>query len=329
MTDMIFSERRLKEICGRAAERAEQWMLEHLKSMYKGNTPDDPMKYYKWPLALEERGRRDDARQLLRWIGQKCMTQSGDILSARSGFHDEFHTYANLWLVLAAIRLGEKQFLERALDFLLKWHNKNRGGLITNPHVAETDLTEDPLSTSFLGWAACDLGDEDLASSALDYLRKWFDQTVDNGRLWLRTSPDGALICHVPAGADPSIYVIELGKLNESYYFLGSICFFLANYIKAFGRGGALEMAEKIACLLEDIGTRPLHTIWAAKVAPGCVALYNVTSGQRFLDIAKPVIQAVLKGQSPEGYWLKNNQPWITISAEQCYWLSVISELLS
>jgi hypothetical protein len=41
-----------------------------------------------------------------------------------------------------------------------------------------------------------------------------------------------------------------------------------------------------------------------------------------------PVIKAVLAGQAEEGYWLKDGKPWITVSAEQCYWLTLIREAL-
>jgi hypothetical protein len=176
--------------------------------------------------------------------------------------------------------------------------------------------------------AACSLKDEGLANSVLYYLKSWVNQPIEQDRLWLRTSQDGSLISKIPTGADSSTWVIELGKNDESYYFLGSICFFLARYMETFNNGKALRLAKQIAEILENIGPKALNTIWAAKVAPGCTALYAVTSEQRFLDIAQPVIQAVLAGQTPDGYWLKNNKPWVTVSAEQCYWLSGISKRL-
>lgn len=89
-----------------------------------------------------------------------------------------------------------------------------------------------------------------------------------------------------------------------------------------------LPLAEKYAGLLEMAGENALSTIWAAKVAPGCTALYSVTQNERFFNLAKPVINAVLNGQHPDGYWLKNGIPWVTVSAEQCFWLTDIAKRL-
>ena len=249
----------LKGICEDAASKAQAWMLTHLKNLYRTETVRDPMKYYKWPLALAKRGKDAEAVRLLKWIAQQCMTPSGDLISDRSGFHKEFYTYANLWLVLAAIKLGEDEFLEPSLDFLLHWHNEQTGGLITNPLADTEDMTEDPLSTSFLGWAACELKDAQRAQRALAYLMHWIDQPLDDDRLWLRTLRDGTLINHLPEHADPSTYVIEMGEQDESYYFLGSVCFFLANYIRVFKKGDAPELVEKVAGLLENIGPEALQ----------------------------------------------------------------------
>ncbi len=321
------SNKKLKNACSQAAARTEQWMLNHLESLFENDAPADPMTYYKWPLALHERGRKQDARKLLGWIKEHCLDTSGDFSSARSGFHEEFYSYANIWLILAAIELEEETLQELLLGFLLNHFNQKTGGLTTNPTLSG-NLTEDPLSTSFLGMAACTLKDEELANSVLSYLQSWVNQPIEDDRLWLRTSQNGTLIKQVPARADPSTWVIELGKNDESYYFLGSICFFLARYMETFKNGKALDLANQVAEILEYIGPKALTTIWAAKVAPGCVALYAETLEQRFLNIAHPVIHAVLAGQTTDGYWLKNNKPWVTVSAEQCYWLSGISKRL-
>ena len=313
--------------CARAAARTENWMLNHLEDLFNNEVPDDPMTYYKWPLALHERGLNKEAGKLLNWIKDNCLIKSGDLASERSGFHQEFHSYANLWLINAAIKLDEKELHGLLLGFLLNHYNIVTKGLTTNPTLSY-NLTEDPLSTSFLGLAACNLKDEELANSVLSYLQSWFNQPIVQKRLWLRTLPNGSLIGHTPAGTDPSTYVIELGKNDESYYFLGSICFFLARYMDTFNKSNVPDFTNQLAEILEGIGPKALSTLWAAKVAPGCAALYAVTSQQRFLDIALPVINAVLKDQTTEGYWLKNNQPWITVSAEQCYWLTGISKWL-
>ena len=143
----------------------------------------DPVSYYKWPLTLLARGRREEAGNLLACIKDQCLTESGDLHSDRVGFHLEFHHYANLWLVLAAIHLGETRLTEKLLGFLLKHHNEKTGGLASN----RAGSMEDPLTTSFLGLALCALREEDLANRVLAYLQSCVDRQQEPDCFRLRT----------------------------------------------------------------------------------------------------------------------------------------------
>ncbi len=310
--------------CAEAAGRAEAWMLRHLADQAViGSDLADPVRYYKWPLALHWRGRDDDALRLLGWIAHRCLTEAGDFASPRSGFHQEFHSYANLWLVWAAAELGGSKLTQQTLQFLLKHQNRDTGGVPTNPTDPSVPY-EDPLSTSLLGIVACALDRRDSADDSLKYLVALFDKQPDSACFWLRTLPDGSLVTEVPEGADPTTFVIEMGQPEQCYYFFGAMCYSLARSLETFGDGEAGELAERIAGLLESVGQEALGSIWAAKVGPGCVALYSVTGEERYLELALPVIEAVLAGQTSEGYWLKEAQPWLTVSAEQCAWLTDI-----
>ncbi|MGC9354914.1 MAG: hypothetical protein ACP5D9_13805 [Mariniphaga sp.] len=307
----------------KAAARTEAWMLRHIAEENLFNREiSDPVKYYKWPLALVARGKKKEARQLLNWINKNCLAENGDYVSNRSGFHKEFHTYSTLWMTLAAIELSDSELIEKQLSFILQYHNKTTGGLATIPAEQE-HITEDPVSTAFLGWAGCGLKNRELADSILPFFEKLANQKIENNKFWLRIAPDGSLINTIPENAEPKEYVIHLGNEEECYYFLGAACYFLARYMEMFGIE-VLSLAEKYAELLEMAGEKALSTIWAAKVAPGCTALYSVTQNERFFNLAQPVIKAVLNGQHQDGYWEKDSKPWITVSAEQCFWLTDI-----
>ncbi len=259
---------------------------------------------------------------------EKSFSGNGDLVSERSGFHKDFHSYANLWLVLATIRLEESELTNKLLGFLLKHQNQNTGGMKTIP-IQGHEMTEDPLSTSFLGMAACEIKDPNMADLVLKYLIGLVKAQHEQDKLWLRTTQEGDLITCIPPDEDPKTYLIKIGEQDETYYFLGAMCFFIAGYIEKFGRNyESDELINWLSGVLEKAGPEALSTIWAAKVAPGGVALYSILSDERFLKIAEPVINAVLGGQSEEGYWLKGDKPWITVSAEQCYWLTFISSRL-
>jgi hypothetical protein len=319
---------RIKLRCEEAAIKSEQWMLTHLRKedLYtRGHK--DPASYYKWPLTLLARRRKEEASRLFHWICNECLTSEGDFKSNRSGFHLEFHNYANLWLALAAIRLKEDQLTKKILGFVFNSYNKNTGGLLTNPLNVDF-LTEDPLSACFFGMAINELENKEVADQILQYLKQLTEKQADPMKFWLRTKMNGSLITSVPVHADPKVYILELGREQESYYFLGAICLFLTGYLEKFGDKKAYSLAYQIAEILESIGSKALNTIWAAKVSPGCVGLYAATQDDLFLSLAEPVIDAVLGGQTSEGYWLKDDKPWITVSAEQCYWLTFMNNRL-
>ena len=320
---------KLKSTCYTAADLTEKWMLKHLAiENIVGSTISDPVLYYKWPLTLSSRGKKENASELLLWMTEKCLSDKGDFKSERSGFHLEFHSYANLWLILAAIELQEFSLADKLLGFLFRYFNKITGGLSTTPSTTKK-IIEDPLSTSFLGMAACKIGNKDLAGLCLKYLMSLVERQPDQKNFFLRTKSDGSLITNIASDLDSKTYLLKIGDKDESYYFLGAICFFLANYSDTFGTTEEVsKLTNRVRQILISIGAEALSTIWAAKVGPGCVALYSVTSDEQYLDIAKPVIKTVLAGQYSEGYWLKNNQPWITVTAEQCYWLTDISKRL-
>ncbi len=310
-----------------AADLSEKWMLEHIsdQNIYASYI-DDPVSYYKWPLTLFARGKKDEASRLLNWINEQCLSKNGDYLSNRSGFHKEFHTYSTLWMVLAAIKLEDNSLTEKLLNFILQYHNNQTGGLATFP--AEADfITEDLVSTAFLGMVACDLRDKNLADKILHFFETIISLQTEEGKFWLRLKPDGSLIKTFHPEADHKTYYITLGKERECYYFLGAACFFIARYIETFD-DRPLSLANQFANVLEESGTKALSTIWAAKVAPGCAALYSITSDERFFNLAYPVIHTVLMQQTPAGYWMKNDKPWITVSAEQCFWLTEIHKRL-
>jgi len=111
----------IKALAVMTAVFAERWMLQHLaeNNITERKIPD-PVSYYKWPLALAARGKETEALDLLRWINKNSLTEEGHYLSDRSGFHREFHIYSTLWMILAAIRLGDHATVEKALGFVLK-----------------------------------------------------------------------------------------------------------------------------------------------------------------------------------------------------------------
>ncbi|CAN0548637.1 unnamed protein product [Ectocarpus sp. 12 AP-2014] len=303
-------------------------MLQHIAeaNLYDSEHAD-PISYYKWPLTLIARGKKREAAQLISWINAHCLQANGDYLSNRSGFHKEFQLYATLWIVLAAIELSDTSLTDKLLGFVLKYHNSKTGGLATFP-AESNNSTEDLCTTAFLGMAACSLKDKTLANNLLHYFELILELQDEEGTFWTRLKTDGSLAKNIPGDADLNTYVIAIGKENECYYFLGAACFFLARYIETFGNE-ALSLAHKYADVIEQVGNKALRTIWAAKVSPGCSALYTVTLDERFLKLAHPVLTTVLDLQAPGGYWLKEGKPWITVSSEQCFWLTEIYKRFS
>lgn len=93
----------------------------------------------------------------------------------------------------ATIELGDPELVEKQLGIILQYHNKTTGGLATFPSKQEK-ITEDPISTALLGWAARDLKNRELANSILPFFEKLSIQKIENNKFWLRIAPDGSRI---------------------------------------------------------------------------------------------------------------------------------------
>ena len=139
----------IREKTSIAAALTEKWMLKHIhEEEIFARKIADPVRYYKWPLALVFRDKKEEAAQLLNWINRECLDDNGDYVSNRSGFHQEFHLYSTLWLVLAAIYLEENALVEKLLSFILEYFNHQTGGLATFP-AKTSHITEDMVTTAF------------------------------------------------------------------------------------------------------------------------------------------------------------------------------------
>ncbi len=210
----------LQKDMSHAAEKAERWMLKHLtEENILNRNLSDPVRYYKWPLALVQRGKTKEAGNIIEWINRQCLTESGDYISNRSGFHKAFYHYANLWITLAAHRLGNAKLVEKLLQFILQYHNKITGGLATCPASGES-ITEDPVSTAFLGWAACEKEDKSLADSVLPYFERLLEKNTNQNRFWLRLNFEGDLITTISESSDPETYVILTAALAANKFLL-------------------------------------------------------------------------------------------------------------
>ncbi len=318
----------LRTSCEEAAARCERWMLAYLKPTdVASETFSDPLVFYKWPLTLVVRKQKRQARKLFRTIIGRCLLPNGDLDSDRSGFHSAFHSYANCWMALAAVVL-EEEAIEPLSTFLFNAQNSRTGGVFTDPG-SDGELTEDPLSTAFVGWLACQLEERDVADAAVGYMTACCERQGGDGFFWLRSTSDGKSVLSIPEGEDEKTYVLDLGAPEQAYYFLGAVCVFLARHAEVFGHTDEVSrLTARMLAILGNIEPYALRTIWAAKVAPGAVDLFSATKNERFLTIARPVIEEVLTLQSDDGYWLKDGKPWVTVSAEQCYWLTGIAQRL-
>jgi hypothetical protein len=86
------------------------------------------------------------------------------------------------------------------------------------------------------------------------------------------------------------------------------------------------ELADSILPFFEKLANQKIENnkFWL-RIAPNGSLIKTIPENA---EAKEYVIQVVLNGQHPNGYWLKNGKPWVTVSAEQCFWLTDIAKRL-
>ena len=149
--------------------------------------------YYKVPYALAASGYVPEAVRLLSWVRAHNFTPAGDFRGpsrkATLGFHDDWPTYGNAWLIQGAHRLGQFDLSFRGAEFLLGLRAPCGGFQALDGGQPLVDS----LSASWAGLAELTVGNLDVAGAAAACVERLVTQQTDPTRFYFRMTPEGKL----------------------------------------------------------------------------------------------------------------------------------------
>ncbi|GGM63095.1 hypothetical protein GCM10012275_37180 [Longimycelium tulufanense] len=319
-----------------AARRAVDWLLGELEPDGSCRSADDDLAcYYKSPALLAVAGQPVAANRVLTWVQRRFgrhdhdYTTTDQIKSANPDF-DEFWSYPNGWLAMAAQRMGRFDIARPAFRYLRWFHQPATGGFRTRgPHHKHNTGT-DALTTAHLGMAALYFGEMELAEGAGRWLTDLLAQQPDlDLGCYLRRDGDGRLVQDFPAEA-AATHLVSATEPEQAYFMIGYPMGFLAALHRATGHPAYLEAAWgyfDFACRCSaDLRWSPT----SHKVAWGAALLARTTGDEGCARLAADIGDYLVSIQDGSGVWHASEPATFRFdqTAEIAIWLLEISAAL-
>ncbi|GAA4035657.1 hypothetical protein GCM10022247_71630 [Allokutzneria multivorans] len=293
-----------------AAHRAVAWLLERQR-------PDDLACHYKSPAVLGLAGHPREARAALEEVVARFGTADGDFATAegvksRNAIFDEFWSYPNGWIALAAQRLGRFGVARGSYEHLLGYRAPD-GGFRSNGSAA---TEPDVLSTAHLGLVALQLGDLGTARAAGLWLSRFLAAGPERGREFL-----------LRANGTGPLEVLSTGAPDQPYFMIGYPIGFLAKLHDATGSADVLATAEGFADYALRCGDNLRSCQLSHKVAWGAALLARATGTRCYVELATDIAEHLLAVQAADGSWSPGAPDVTTFddTAEIAHWLLEIT----
>jgi hypothetical protein len=326
--------------CRLACERGVQWCADLQQpdgSIRMKQDCFDSM--YKFPAAFAVMGRYVEAGKMLNWLENETLTDAGDFSFPQRkhlfDWFDQFYTYTNSWITIAAQRTGFFRLARRASDYLLRYQNPKTGALQSRPIEKAGNALADTTITAQGGICYLYTGHIDQAIKAADALTHIAEaQKPNDHRFFFRIDDAGNLVTELPDGAPAGQFYVDSHATGQAYFFLGIPAAFLCHAYELTGNHRYLTAARRyvdfaIAC------PGAMTSFASGKVGYALSLLYRSTSDPHYYNVAANYLDWLVNIQKPDGRWIMDEwtpQQWYfeyDCTAEFVYWVSEMSKHLS
>ncbi|MBM3934966.1 MAG: hypothetical protein FJ319_11825 [SAR202 cluster bacterium] len=282
--------------------------------------------YYKTVWALQCSGYSNEANRILDWVRRTGMTDKGDFGPRPSGPQDYDYTYHNMWIVIAAHRLGQLDIARRGMDFLTSYHDPDNGGFYSAAEKGDVGNLQDMFIVAFGGLAALQTGRLELARGT----GKWFE-TVMNAQ------PNFPAQIYTVYSRDAGLHTKDTGgrylvnaqtTVDQQFFQPGAAAAFLARLYQATGERRWLDLATEYMRFPENASDFLFKIVRAGKVGYAASILYTMTGQAKYRDMAIRIGHNLVALQSPEGWWttVGGNAANIESTAERVAWMDEIDQ---
>jgi hypothetical protein len=321
------------EACHQASGRAADYLRARL--LDPGNSGADVADlavYYKAPYLFLVSGDLPTAQRLLDHAKAAFMRADGDFVTrpgtkSENAAFQEYWSYPNGWLVIAAQKLGRFDVSLPGARYLASFHSASRDAFVTHdPRTAGASVS-DVFTNAHLGLAALYLGDLEKARSAGRMLARSAERQPDPAAaFYLRLDGEGVPIAEFPADAS-IFYRVSATEPQQAYFMIGYPMAFLGKLYHATGEDACLATARRYLDFAMSCGEAIRCCHYSHKVAWGAAVLAKPSKDETAAELARSIVRHLLDAQNPSGAWLPDEPPLISFdqTAEVAIWLREIA----
>lgn len=284
-----FNERikRYREAGVRAVDYTIKFQLPDGGYIWDGYVPDAYHKQgYSWHLV----GRFDEGHRLMDWAMRNTLQPDGHLKDYKGD------VYKQTWFGVSAHRLGRFDLSYAVMSHLLSYQAPC-GGF---PRFSDQNFVRG-VSTSWMGIAALNFGNLDVAKKAAECCNSMLDQQPDENRFYCLMNPDGQLITEKD---DPQALFIDVVKPKQIYYELGIPMLLLCKLHQITGNANYLAYAKKFFDFHLGCHEDNFACVSSGKGALAAAIYYLITDDERGRDAAYRFCDFLLETQLPDGSWI-------------------------
>ncbi|XP_078664564.1 uncharacterized protein LOC144907408 isoform X1 [Branchiostoma floridae x Branchiostoma belcheri] len=294
--------------------------------------------YFRAPMAFYLGGATIQAHTMLDFIKTTFMREDGDFISpgmdtgkkSINGAYNEFYSYTNGWIAMAALRMGRFDVATYAYQYLKTFLHPTLGGCTTKgPYVEGSDNVVDLLSTAHLGLTFLYFGDIECGRLCGELVKKFVEKKEED-KFYLRMSNDGELIKNYEADS-ADFYVIQADQPQQAFFMIGYPMAFCVKLYAATGDETYRTCAEQIFHFCKTCHESIYAFSYSHKVAWGSALLASCSvESQKYAESARKIADYLVNLQSSRGGFLDSSEDLENFdqTAEIAVWLREIESEL-
>lgn len=316
-----------------ASDRAADYLRARLLAAGTGADPvADLAAFYKAPYLFLISGDLPATRRVLNYVRATFMRPDGDFVTdgetkSENAAFQEYWSYPNGWLVIAAQKAGRFDLAQVGFDYLRRFYNPTLDGFVTHRSAPADAAVLDVLTNAHLGLVALYLGDLEKARAAGRMLARCAERQPDTASgFYLRLDVRGEPVTAYTAD-NAMFHQVSAVEPDQAFFMIGYPMAFLGKLYQATGDAACLATAQRYLEFALSCGETIRRSHFAHKVAWGAAVLARLTVDRSAADLALAIAQSLLDSQDQSGAWLVAEPPIVSLdqTAEVAIWLREIA----
>ena len=277
------------------AQRGARWLLalQEPDGSLRGATAIDA--YYKGPCALAFSGHRAAAERLIDFTTGRFLKAGGNLDGSGVAWYDRFRIYPHGWLLWGAVELGRREAAEALAAYLEGQRNPDTGGF-----RADSDGTEEIMTTSMAGLAMLRAGRVEIARQAAAWLERMLEAQPDLRRGLVHVWKPGVGLTE----GDGSVWFrVNAAESRQWYFQYGISAALLADFSRQTGEARWLELARRYLHASAHCREDRYRTPQSGKIGWGAAWAHSLSGRAEDEALVAAVVSGLCGLQGGDGSW--------------------------